>query len=81
MTVSATLDAGGQSIFATAKVQFRATSASGIIRFELHPNLNITDVKTEQGAFPESRNVKRPARSTWRVQLPTPLRQIQKLLL
>jgi len=48
--VSATLDAGGQAIFATAKVRFRATSASGIVRFELHPNLNITDVKTEQGA-------------------------------
>ncbi|HWZ96518.1 MAG TPA: M1 family aminopeptidase [Candidatus Dormibacteraeota bacterium] len=47
--VSATLDAGGQSIFATAKVQFRATSASGIVRFELHPNLNISDVKSEQG--------------------------------
>ena len=48
--VSASLDAGSQTISATAKVRFRATSASGIVRFELHPNLNITDVKSEQGA-------------------------------
>ena len=47
--VSATLDAGSQTISATTKVRFRATSASGIVRFELHPNLNITDVKSEQG--------------------------------
>ena len=48
--VSATLDAGGQAIYATAKVQFRATDASGLVRVELHPNLNVTEVKTEQGA-------------------------------
>jgi hypothetical protein len=48
--VSATLDAGGQAIVASAKVQFRATEASGIVRVELHPNLNISEVKTEQGA-------------------------------
>ena len=48
--VSATLDAGSQTINAVAKVQFRAVEASGLIRVELHPNLNINDVKTEQGA-------------------------------
>ncbi len=78
--VSATLDAGGQSIFATAKVQFRATSASGIIRFELHPNLNITDVKTEQGA---SLKAEREATGPLdvRVQLPTAIAANSKVTL
>ncbi|HLK03213.1 MAG TPA: M1 family aminopeptidase [Candidatus Acidoferrum sp.] len=48
--VSATLDAGGQTINAVAKVRFRALEASGVIRVELHPNLNISDVRSEQGA-------------------------------
>src|SRR3981189_1223331 len=48
--VAATLDANGQSIFATAKVRFRVLDASGVVRVELHPNLNVTDVKSEQGA-------------------------------
>jgi aminopeptidase N len=48
--VSATLDANGQAIFATAKVRFRVLDASGVVRVELHPNLTVTDVKSEQGA-------------------------------
>ena len=48
--VSATLDSGSQTITATAKVRFRAVDASGIVRVELHPNLNVSDVKSEQGA-------------------------------
>ena len=48
--VSATLDSGSQTITATAKVRFRAMDASGIVRVELHPNLNVSDVKSEQGA-------------------------------
>src|SRR5262249_42558526 len=48
--VSATLDANGQAIFATAKVRFRVLDASGVVRVELHPNLTISDVKSEQGA-------------------------------
>ncbi|HWT87903.1 MAG TPA: M1 family aminopeptidase [Candidatus Angelobacter sp.] len=47
--VSATLDSGSQTITATAKVRFRAVDASGIVRVELHPNLNVSDVKSEQG--------------------------------
>jgi hypothetical protein len=68
--VSATLDAGSQTINATAKVRFRATAASGIVRFELHPNLNINNVKTEQGT---SLRAEREATSPLdvRVQLPT----------
>src|SRR5256886_13272203 len=48
--VSATLDSGSQTITATAKVRFRTVDASGIVRVELHPNLNVSDVKSEQGA-------------------------------
>src|SRR5580765_2133232 len=48
--VSATLDSGSQTITASAKVRFRAVDASGIVRVELHPNLNVSDVKSEQGA-------------------------------
>ena len=48
--VSATLDSGSQTIKATAKVRFRVVDASGIVRVELHPNLNVNDVKSEQGA-------------------------------
>src|SRR5256885_14597953 len=31
-------------------VRFRVVDASGIVRVELHPNLNVNDVKSEQGA-------------------------------
>ena len=48
--VAATLDANGQAIFATAKVRFRVKEASGVVRVELHPNLTVSDVKSEQGA-------------------------------
>src|SRR5882672_622370 len=48
--VAATLDPNGQSIFATAKVRFRVKEASGVVRVELHPNLTVSDVKSEQGA-------------------------------
>ena len=48
--INAKLDASSQTINAVAKVRFRALEASGVIRFELHPNLNISDVRSEQGA-------------------------------
>jgi len=35
--VSATLDAIGQSISATAKINFKAVEASSTVRIELHP--------------------------------------------
>lgn len=77
--VSASLDAGGQSIFATAKVQFRALSSSGIIRFELHPNLNISDVKTEQGVSLRAEREAGPL--DVHVQLPTPVAANSKVTL
>src|SRR5215470_12248506 len=43
--VSATLDAIGQSISATAKIDFTATEASSNVRVELHPNLVVKEVK------------------------------------
>src|SRR5256886_1459935 len=42
---SASLDAIGQSISATAKVDFKAVEASSSVRVELHPNLIVKDVK------------------------------------
>jgi len=47
--VSATLDTIGQSISAVAKVEFRATEVSSNVRVELHPNLEVKDVKTAEG--------------------------------
>jgi aminopeptidase N len=47
--VTATLDANGQSINAIAKIDFRATDVTGNVRVELHPNLNVTSVKTADG--------------------------------
>ena len=47
--VSATLDAIGQSLSATAKVEFKAAEASSSVRVELHPNLVVRDVKAADG--------------------------------
>jgi aminopeptidase N len=47
--VSATLDAIGQSISATAKIDFRAIEVSSSLRVELHPNLDIKEVKSADG--------------------------------
>jgi hypothetical protein len=47
--VSATLDAIGQSISATAKIDFRAVEASSSVRVELHPNLIVKEVKSADG--------------------------------
>jgi len=60
-----------QTITATAKVRFRAVDASGIVRVELHPNLNVSDVKSEQGGSPENSNGKAPAHSMYALQLPS----------
>ena len=45
--VSATLDAIGQSLSATAKIEFTAVEASSSVRVELHPNLIVKEVKAE----------------------------------
>ena len=47
--VSATIDTGGQSISATAKVDFRPVQASSSLRVELHPNLEIREIKGADG--------------------------------
>jgi tetratricopeptide (TPR) repeat protein len=47
--VSATLDAIGQSISATAKIDFKAVEASSTVRVELHPNLIVKEVKGPDG--------------------------------
>jgi hypothetical protein len=47
--VSATLDAIGQSISAVAKVEFKSQEVSGGVRVELHPNLDVKEVKTADG--------------------------------
>ena len=47
--VSATIDAIGQSLSATAKIDFKATEASSNVRVELHPNLVVKEVKDAEG--------------------------------
>ncbi len=47
--VSATLDAIGQSISATSKIDFKAVEASSTVRVELHPNLIVKEVKGPDG--------------------------------
>jgi tetratricopeptide (TPR) repeat protein len=47
--VSATLDAIGQSLSATAKIDFKALEASSSVRVELHPNLIVKEVKGADG--------------------------------
>jgi tetratricopeptide (TPR) repeat protein len=47
--VSANLDAIGQSLSATAKIEFKAAEASSSVRVELHPNLVVRDVKAADG--------------------------------
>src|SRR6266851_2848258 len=47
--VSASLDAIGQSISATAKIDFKAVEASSSVRVELHPHLIVKEVKGADG--------------------------------
>ena len=47
--VSATLDTIRQSLTATAKVDLKALEVSGNVRVELHPNLEVKEVKTADG--------------------------------
>jgi tetratricopeptide (TPR) repeat protein len=47
--VSATLDPITQSLSAVAKVDFKAQEVSSAVRVELHPNLNVTAVKSADG--------------------------------
>jgi aminopeptidase N len=47
--ITATLDTITQSLSAVAKVDFKARDVSSAVRVELHPNLNVTDVKSAEG--------------------------------
>src|SRR6266436_816900 len=47
--VSASLDPIGQSISATAKIDFKAVEASSSVRVELHPNLVVKEIKGPDG--------------------------------
>jgi tetratricopeptide (TPR) repeat protein len=47
--VSATLDAIGQSLSATVKIDLTAIEASSNVRVELHPNLVVKEVKGPEG--------------------------------
>jgi aminopeptidase N len=70
--VSASLDAIGQSISATAKIDFKAVEASSSVRVELHPNLIVKEVKGPDGKpLTFERDNQNPL--TVIVQLPTPV--------
>lgn len=47
--LAATLDPSNQTLSAVAKVDFRATEVSSIVRVELHPNLNVKEIKDAAG--------------------------------
>jgi aminopeptidase N len=47
--VSASLDPITQSLSAVAKVEFKARDVSSAVRVELHPNLNVNDVRSAEG--------------------------------
>jgi len=70
--VSASLDAIGQSISATAKIDFKAVEASSSVRVELHPNLIVKEVKGADGKpLTFERDNQNPLFVV--VQLPTPV--------
>jgi aminopeptidase N len=70
--VSASLDAIGQSISATAKIDFKAVEASSSVRVELHPNLIVKEVKGADGKpLTFERDNQNPLIVV--VQLPTPV--------
>src|SRR5437016_12703506 len=70
--ISASLDAIGQSISATAKIDFKAIEASSSVRIELHPNLIVKEVKGADGRpLTFERDNQNPLVVV--VQLPTPV--------
>src|SRR5713101_1147772 len=70
--VSASLDAIGQSISATAKIDFKAVETSSSVRVELHPNLIVKVVKGADGKpLTFERDNQNPLMVV--VQLPTPV--------
>jgi hypothetical protein len=47
--VTAVLDPITQSLSAVAKVDFRVQEVTSAVRVELHPNLNVSDVRSADG--------------------------------
>lgn len=70
--VTASLDPVGQSLTATAKVQFKVQEVSSTVRVELHPNLSVQSVKSADGkSLTFQRDNREPLTLT--VNLPAPL--------
>jgi tetratricopeptide (TPR) repeat protein len=70
--ISASLDPIGQSLSATAKIDFKAVEASSSVRVELHPNLIVKEVKGADGKpLTFERDNQNPLFVV--VQLPTPV--------
>jgi tetratricopeptide (TPR) repeat protein len=70
--ISASLDPIGQSLSATAKIEFKAVEASSSVRVELHPNLFVKEVKGADGKpLTFERDNQNPLFVI--VQLPTPI--------
>jgi aminopeptidase N len=70
--ISASLDPIGQSLSATAKIDFKAVEASSSVRVELHQNLIVKEVKGADGKpLPFERDNQNPLNVI--VQLPTPV--------
>jgi aminopeptidase N len=70
--ISASLDPIGQSLSATAKIEFKAVEASSSVRVELHPNLIVKEVKGADGKpLTFERDNQNPLFVV--VQLPTPI--------
>src|SRR5713101_1045338 len=70
--VAASLDEIGQTLNATARVRFSVVEASRVVEVELHPNLNVSAVKGEDGkTLPSERDTQNPL--LLRTTLPAPV--------
>ena len=70
--VAASVDSAGQVLTATAHVTFTASEASRVVEVELHPNLNVSAVKGENGKpLPFDRDQQNPL--LLRATLPAPV--------
>jgi aminopeptidase N len=78
--VTATLDPITQSLSAVAKVEFKAQDVTSAVRVELHPNLNVSDVRSAEGkTLGFERDTQNPLNLI--VNLPTPVAPGSKITL
>jgi aminopeptidase N len=78
--VTATLDPITQSLSAVAKVEFKAQDVTSAVRVELHPNLNVSDVRSVEGkTLGFERDTQNPLNLI--VNLPTPVAPGSKITL